>query len=108
MNFFKDKFGRQRRPPDGGGGAASGGMGLGGCGTGVGGLGTGLRGLAAPSDRQLGLDVGTNLSQALSFIMFSVIFKPLYSSSLSFKDKRDLQKWPIIYNLLGLLNIPAS
>jgi hypothetical protein len=80
MNFFKDKFGRQRRPPDGGGGAASGGTvlggrgtGVGGLGTGVGGLGTGLGGLAGPSDRQLGLDVGSSLSQALSFIMFSVI-----------------------------------
>jgi hypothetical protein len=42
-------------------------------GTGVGGLGTGLGGLAGPSDRQLGLDVGTSLPQALPFIMFSVI-----------------------------------
>jgi hypothetical protein len=92
MNFFKDKFGRQRRPPDGGGGAASGGTALGGRGTGVGGLGTGLGGLAGPSDRQLGLDVGTNLPQALSFIMFGVIFKPSNSSWLSFKGKQDLQK----------------
>jgi hypothetical protein len=63
MNFFKDKFGRQRRPPESTGGGPDGGGGSGGQEGGYGGV-----------DLQMGSDLGPLVTQALALSNFCIRF----------------------------------